>query len=326
MKLAVAIFGAATLAGSAFGADPGLLNLAMPDAQVIAGVNMTAARISPLGQFLIARLPAGVTSLDKSIGFDPLQDVSEVLAASTSAGAGAQSIVALRGTFTPDKVIAALANMQNAPKYAVKTYGGATLITFTTRPGVPDGGVAFIGTTEAVVGEATSVMAAIDRNAANNAVDAALAAKVSALSGTEDAWIVSTVSPTSMVPAAKSAQGGAAANNPMAQATQFLAAVSGFSGGVKFGDNVAVNLDVVANSPQNAEALANVAKFLVSMATMNSNQAGGKPGTAEALAWLKTLQVTTSGTAVDISLSVPEAQIESLIGAQKPAANTRKGN
>ena len=48
---------AAILTGSLFGADPELVGLAMPDTQVMAGVNVEQVKLSPLGQFLLAQIP-----------------------------------------------------------------------------------------------------------------------------------------------------------------------------------------------------------------------------------------------------------------------------
>lgn len=290
MKLYAALLLGA-LGTTAFGADPDLVRLIPAGATVVAGANVTNARLSPLGQFLIAKMPGDLSALSSSIGFDPLHDVTEALGASSGKG----GFIALKGVFAPEK-LAASVGAQN-----VSTYGGATLIS-------PDAktAVAFIGSTEAIAGDPASVKAAIDRSNAPSAVDAATAAQVNTLSLTEDAWVLSSVSPATMAPA---------------QAAQILTAVTSLTGGVKFGDTIPVNLDLVANTPENAEALANVVKFIVSMATTSKDAA------ASSLDWLKSLQVATSGTKVAVSLTVPEAQVEALFNSmQKPAAAARKGN
>src|SRR5208337_5635727 len=46
---------AALLSGSLFAADPGLVSLAMPDTQVMTGINVDQVRLSPLGQVLLAQ-------------------------------------------------------------------------------------------------------------------------------------------------------------------------------------------------------------------------------------------------------------------------------
>ncbi|MDQ1471264.1 MAG: hypothetical protein QOJ99_2744, partial [Bryobacterales bacterium] len=78
--------GALLLSASAFAADQQLLNLVMPDAQIMAGANVTTAKISPFGQYLLTQIGANDKGLQDFItktGFDPRQDVTEILAAST---------------------------------------------------------------------------------------------------------------------------------------------------------------------------------------------------------------------------------------------------
>ena len=80
--LASALF----LSASAFAADTQLLNLVMPDAQIMAGMNVTTAKISPCGQYVLSQFRSdekGFQELIAQTGFDPRQDVSEILAAST---------------------------------------------------------------------------------------------------------------------------------------------------------------------------------------------------------------------------------------------------
>jgi len=318
MKLSAVVLAVVTLGGTAFGADPALLKLVPPNATVVAGLNVTNARLSPLGQFLLARLPGNMSELSSTIGFDPLQDVTEALAAGTPNSGG---LIGMKGTFAPEKLTSYLGSLQNGPVYTVQTYAGATLITITGKDG-KDAGLAFLGATEAVAGDLASVKGALDRSASGGALDASFTAQINTLSLTEDAWILSTVSPASLVPA-PAAQNDTP--NPLAQASQFLAAVTSLSGGVKFGETVPVNLNLVANSPQNAEALANVVKFIAGMAVSGAGQSNTPQ--ASALDWLKSLQVSTTGTKVDVSLAIPESQIEALIGtAKKPAAAARKGN
>src|ERR1017187_5467858 len=157
--LALGLTGAST----AFAADPQLMNLVMPDAKVLAGINVTSAKISPLGQFLIARLNATNPQLN---GIAQMQDVTEILAASNANSAAPGGLIAMRGTFDPGKIIATLAAAPKAPVYQVQTYAGATLITFTTKAKVSPA-IAIIGGTVAIAGDAPPVTAALDRSAGN---------------------------------------------------------------------------------------------------------------------------------------------------------------
>src|SRR5208283_4149187 len=113
--------------------------------------------------------------------------------------------------FDPAKIVAALP----AGSSTVSTHAGATLVTFTNAKAKVQGAVAFIGSTIAVAGDVASVTAALDRGSASNSIDPALAVQVNALSGSDDAWFVSSVPPSSLLPAKVPDQA--------AQAAQFLA-------------------------------------------------------------------------------------------------------
>jgi hypothetical protein len=283
MKLtAIALLGCA----SVFGADPALLNLVMPDAKMVAGVNVTTAKTSPLGQYLISQLPP----IPVVAGFDPLRDVSEILAASTATGgAKPTGLMLMSGTFDVAKLAATLP--------ASTQYKGATIIPF------PNAEVAFLSSNIAIAGDAASVTAAIDRQSTTNTIDPALLAQITKLSANDDVWMVSTVSPGALLPSNVPQQAQ--------QVTAFLANIDSFSAGAKFGANIPVTLDVVANSPQNAQALGNLLKLATSML-------GGQVPAYQAL--LQTLQVNTTGSTLSVAVTLPEATVEGLI------ASTRKKN
>jgi hypothetical protein len=81
---------ATVLTSSVFAADPGLVSLAMPDAQFMAGVNVAQAMLSPLGQFLLTQpgqlAEAGLPKLIETTGFDPRRDLREVLGSFSGSG------------------------------------------------------------------------------------------------------------------------------------------------------------------------------------------------------------------------------------------------
>src|SRR5260370_13872377 len=67
-----------------------LLNFVTSDAQVLAGANVTAAKNSPFGQFVLSQMPLGEFGFETffpASGFDPRTDLNEVLIASTGAHA-----------------------------------------------------------------------------------------------------------------------------------------------------------------------------------------------------------------------------------------------
>ena len=76
----------------------------------------------------------------------------------------------------------------------------------------------------------------------------------------------------------------------------------------------------VADTPQNATALADIVRMVAGLVSMTAAQ---NPQVASAAQMLQSLKVTTDGTAVNISAGFPEAQVEELIkmaSGPKPAA------
>jgi hypothetical protein len=135
-------------------------------------------------------------------------------------------------------------------------------------------------------------------------------AAVTQLSTTEDAWGISEVPPPAFKPPAN------APNLPNVPSTVFQN-VQQSSGGVKFGAQVAVNAQLVADTAQNATALGNVLQFLINLGQMKEQQ------NAPAAAALQSFQISTSGTTVTITASIPEADLEALANF-KASPNLRR--
>jgi hypothetical protein len=221
--------------------------------------------------------------------------------------ANPSGLLLARGTFPVDTITASLSGASG--KWQLTTYGGATLLNSTNPKGKVTFAVAFLGNSVAVAGDLASVKAAIDRSTGTNSIDPALAAIVNQLSTNEDEWLVSSTSVASLLPANTAA--AAPATGPAATLLPMLKNIQSFNGGVKFGDNVAFTAEAVASDPQNAAALQAVVKLGIVLVGAN-------------VPMLQGLQVSTNGSAVDLSLSVPEAQIENLVNkapvAVKPAS------
>jgi hypothetical protein len=307
------------LAGAAntFAADPQLLNLVMPDAQVLAGINVTNAEISPLGTFLLAQISAndqGLQQLIAATGFDPRKDVTEVLAASNGNPAAPAALALSKGNFDVAKIVAAIGQKSTQQ---VSTYNGATLI----ASGSGGGAVAFLsGGTIAVAGNIVSVKAALDRSSGVNSISPALATQAQTLSTTEDAWSVSLASLGALLPgmagtakpntdAGASTSGG---GGMAGQALQLVKNIQSCSAGLKFGDTVQFTAQATADTAEDAGALRDVIKMVAALAAMG---AGNNKDVAAIAQFLQSLSVTTAGTTVNLSASVPESQIESLLQA-----------
>src|SRR5437763_7713041 len=91
-------------------ADPQLLSLVMPDAKVLAGVNVDQAKTSPFGQYVLSQMQsqdAHLKELTTLTGFDPTRDVHEVLVASSGDPNQQTGLAVARGNFDPARILAA---------------------------------------------------------------------------------------------------------------------------------------------------------------------------------------------------------------------------
>lgn len=291
---------AVVLAGSLFAADPELLSLAPPDSQVMAGINIEQVSLSPFGQYLLTesqqQADAGLQKLAEATGFDPRHDLKEILVAANGQPGSKSGIVLARGTFDVPRIVEAAV----ASGGTVATYKGVQIVQGKSKQ---QESVAFPDSTIAIAGDAANVRAAIDRKSAPTAVSSALAVQVNLLSTTEDAWFVSMAPLSQLMPHAANANAQAA--GPFAALDKVLQS----SGGVKFGANVVLSLQAVCQTAQDASALADVLKSVVSIARLNE---GSQQSAAAMAALLQSLTVSSDGTTVKVSLSIPEQQLEQM--------------
>jgi hypothetical protein len=283
-------------------ADPQLLNLVMPDAKVLAGVNVDTAKASLFGQYLIMQLQAQDPNFQQFVtqtGFDPTKDLDELLVASNGATSSASHLTLARGTFNISQITAAAAGAG----YTMQTYNGVTVMV--NPKGV--NGFAFLSPTLAVAGDVASVQGAIGRQTTPSTLPASLLVIVNQLSGSEDAWGVSEVPPPAIKPPAS-------ANLPTVPGTVFQN-IQQASGGVLFGAQVTLTAQLQADNAQDATAMANVLQFVVNLGEMQAQQ------NAQALGALKALTITTSGSIVSIAGSITETQLEALMQVKHSQAS-----
>ncbi len=280
-------------------ADSRLLEMVMPEAKVVAGVNLAQARTSPFGQFLLSRAQhedEGLTKFMAITGFDPRRDLTEVVLASSSDSTRKSGIAIARGRFDVNRLIAAA----RADGRSVETYNGVEMTT--GKHG--NDSLAFFDSTLAVAGVTSEVRSAIDRRNRPTAFHAAIAAKIAQLGASQDAWVVSLGPVAGFKPGLKDKTVNGAFNGDLAKSIEQASA------GVKFGAMVQVTAEAVARTAKDATALADVARFLASMAQLNVQEKDtGKFGEV-----LQSLDVKTQANTVRLSLAISEDQMERLIG------------
>jgi len=281
-------------------ADQQLVVMLMPDAKVVAGINVEQAKNSPFGQFLLLRIPNedhGLSHLTAATGFDPRRDLSEILMG-TIGQPGEKGLVLAKGNFDAQRILAAA----RTAGHTVESYKGVELLT-----GKEDSivhAVAFLDNSIAVAGDADNVKAAIDRRNSSRSIDPALAARIDQLSASEDAWSVSMVPLAALtnqnVPDTKL--------NGMLN-SDIVKTIQQTSGGIKFGAIIQLSAEAVTRSAQDATALADVVRFLANMVQMNTPQAGQ----AAVTALVQSLNVKADGNTVKVGLAIPEDQFEKVM-------------
>jgi hypothetical protein len=282
--------------GALSAADPQLLNLVMPDAKVLAGVNVDQAKGTQFGQYILNQIQthdADMQKLATLTGFDPRRDVRELLVASDGTPGTKTGLAVAKGNFDVAK-ISALATLHGV---VTELYNGVTIL---EDPKSQEHGIAFPDSTTVIAGDIASVKGAIDRLKSPQPLPAAAIVKVNQWSNSQDAWGVTTVPPSSLVPAPKN---GTAAN-PMQGAFQN---VQQAAGGVKFGAQVVFSGEAACDTAQNASTLSDVIKLLINIAQM---QTGADP-TAAAL--VKSVTVTAAGNLVNASASLPEDVFQQML-------------
>ncbi len=287
--------------------DTQLLNLVMPDAKVLGGVNVEQAKTTPFGQYVLSQAQtqdSDLKKLEALTGFDPTRDVRELLVASNAVGNDHAGLFLARGTFNPGLIAAAAA----AHGAVTESYNGITILEDPKKMH----GVAFPDASLAIAGDIANVKAAIDRVKSPSSLPGSIVAQVNQWSGTQDAWGITTVPPSSLHPPASAPNvHGLSPNAPAFQNIQSAA------GGVKFGAMVVVTGQAQAASAQDAQQMADALKLLANLAQM---QASNEPAVA---AVVQSLTVSTSGSTLNASISVSEDQLQQAIkpkvAARRPA-------
>lgn len=301
-----ALFSASAMAA----VDPALLALVMPDARILTGIQVDQSKTSKFGQFVLSQITdnADLQKFASESGFDPRRDLREIVVAATGID-GKGALVIGRGSFQKDRILSAA----KVGGGVASTYKGVEMVSASSENTLST--IAFLDSSTALVGDATSVKAAIDRRISGAAgLSAALAAKARETGSQADAWFV-TLAPLAEFLGGKMGD----ANLGGAMQGNLLEKVKQASGGVKFGaTEVGIGFEAVTPTDKDASALADVLRFLASM--LQSNQGSSDPKASKAASLVDKLKLTTQANVMKLSLSIPEADMERMF-LSAPKAN-----
>jgi len=290
-------------------ANSQLLGFVMPDVKVLADVNVTQAKGSPFGQYVLSQMTAndsaGLQQLTSLTGFNPTQDVNEVMLASDAATGSHAGLAVAAGTFNVSSITA----FATGHGSTTENYGGVTILEDPKQTH----GIAFLSGSLVAAGDIADVKAAIDRSKNPSILPASLVTQVNQLSAANDAWGLTTV------PLSSLKQGSGALPPSAADLQNALQTVQSISGGVKFGATVTLTIQAQADNAQDATSLAGVVQFLANMAELQAGQQNPQAATA-----LQSLTATAQGNTVTIALSVPEDQFQQLVQLHPNAAHPHR--
>ena len=256
--------------------------------------------------------PSQLQEFTSQTGFDPTQDVSEIVIAAITATPNNSWLVLADGTFNVTKITATVESNGGV----ISTYKGVNLVTYTAPSGShAASAIAFFGSTTALAGDVTSVKAAIDRKQSNAATDSNVFAQAQQVSANNDFWFVT------LVPLSNFSSVIPEANLSGAMQGNLFAAINQTSGGIHFGDTVTISAEAVTRSAKDAQALVDVVKFFAGLVQMNKSN---NPTAGQVATLLDTLQATASGNITTISLAIPEPQLEQLLNSAHQAPHAKR--
>lgn len=284
-------------------ADSQLLSLVMPDAKVLAGVNVDQAKASPFGQYVLTQMQFhDQQQLTALTGFDPTQHVHELLVASNGGTTGGHQggLALARGNFDIARITAAA----TAHGAVTETYNGVTII----EDDKHTGGVAFLDATLVVAGDLANLKAAIDRPTTGLTLPSAVIVQANQWSSTQDAWAITTVPPYTLHPSTTAPSLPGVGPN----AQTIFQSIQQAAGGVKFGAMIVVTAQAQADTAQNAATMGDALKLLANLALMHAGQ-----NNPQLTALVQSLVVTASGNLLKVTISLPQDQLQQIV---KPKA------
>lgn len=290
--------------------DPALLNLVGKDPKMAAGMDVDRARNSAFGQKVLGEFKEEDDGFRKFIdmtGFDPRRDLREVLMVSDgAAGKPEATLILARGMFNVSKIQAALRQEGKVSTL----YKGVEI--WTDAKETNPSAMALLNSSVAAFGDATFVRGAIDRaGVSTTGLSAAMRGRINEWSSKYDAWFVS---PTALNDLGIGKSGS---NQVMPQNGFSTDAIREASAGVKFGADLQIGGETVARSDKDAQAMADVLRFVASMIRLNA-----KPGMESALRIADSLKVEVNGTVTKFSLVVPEEEWNKVL--DKPKQKTAR--
>jgi len=319
MRLQSILLFAVLSAAAAFGADSALLNLVMPEARMLAGMDVERARDSFLGRKLMEQIDGKdareFSKFVEMTGFDPRRDLREVIIATPDANTkNPPALILVRGIFDTGRINGFMKVSGIAP---AETIGG---VDFYTKPDAKeDMGFAILDGSLAMLGSKDAVRSALARRSGKGAgLTAATYAKVQTMSRGNDIWVVTSIPVAELsnaLPGGKDGGGGAMMGGDAFKGIEQAAM------GVRFtADMMELTAEAVSQTEKDATSIADVVRFLSTMIQMNRE----KPEVKALATALDAMKLTTEARTTKLSISLPVADMEQMIKSSVKPAPSKK--
>ena len=316
MRLQSTLLSLILSASAVFSADSALLNLVMPEARMVAGMDVERARDSFLGRKLMEQLDTKDAEFGKFVaitGFDPRRDLREVIIATPDTNTNhPPALILVRGVFDMGRINGFL---KVAGVAATENLGGVDF--YTKADSKEDMGFAIIDGTLALAGRREVVRAALKRRAgAGSALTAATYSKVQSMSRANDIWAVTSIPVAELSNAMPGHQG-----SPGMMGGDAFKGIEQAAMGVRFGaEFMELTAETISKTEKDATSIADVVRFLSTMVQMNRE----KPEVKAFASALDAMKLTTEAKTTTLTISLPMAEMEQMFKTRAKPAPAKK--
>lgn len=277
--------------------DPALLRRVPANSRVLAGIDMARLADSASGREFFSLLQASyprLAVLNEWPGFEPVRDARQILLAAAGQANANHTVILVRGKFDPAAMGAQGLRMEffeNTPVLHAEGKDAHWLA-------ILEDGVAALGSRE-------SVGRLLVRRNSREITDAGLLASAEQLSARFDFWAVSIAPSADLADTVPKGQTSAILRGDV------LSAVLESRLGIEAGSSSRLTAEAVTRSAKDAAALAEVLRFFAGVLQLSEKIRG--PKTAPSAGLLDSLQVQTEGNLVRATLSLSDAQLQTLV-------------
>jgi hypothetical protein len=300
-----------TMAGcaTAFASVQGdLLAMAPAETTLLTGIDVTRAQASPFGAYLLKQMRSDEGRFQEftgATGFDPHRDLQQVLLAGVAGKKGPNSRFAIfaHGTFDEARIKTAVL----AKGGAVSAVDGIPVLLIQKHGDHGQVALAFPQPGLAVLGDPDTLGEVLSPKSTTGALDPQLLDQVNRVGADNDIWFA-----TLMAGNFLDHHFADAATPGMANSAA-LKSILRSAGGLQFGDTVAMSLELITRSADDARSVSDLLRFAGNMVQMQQNN----PRANAAASALSGMQLQTDGSTVHASLGISEQQLELLLQSGK---------